>query len=162
MLRSPRIRDSAGLLGGLYVLIFVSALTGGVLISRLGGLEQPYFYAIYTFAGISTAFFIPLLQRAVLTYGLTLCFVPTFFGLHPEHLRYPRLLSVLQVCMAADLGYVLLGHVLFLLARKTYFQELAFGRKAEELAVANGKSERLAVLRHPPHESACTVGSGLM
>src|SRR5262249_48171318 len=74
MLRSPRIRGSTVFLGGIYILFFIAALTAGFWIGRLGGLEQPFFYTIYTFAGVSTAFFIPLFQRALLAYGLTFSF----------------------------------------------------------------------------------------
>jgi hypothetical protein len=86
---------------------------------------------------------VPLWLRAMLTYSTTALFLLSFFGSHPQYLRYPQLPSVLIVLFASNCIYVLIGHIIYLLAKKSFLQGQALARAAAELAVESQKSERL-------------------
>jgi class 3 adenylate cyclase len=143
LMRSERVRSSPHLVGGIYTLFLAGAVAGGYLISGLGGLDQSFFYTIYIFSGVSMALFVPFRQRFLMAYGFTISFLLAFFGHKPEHLRHWQLYSVMIVLALSVFCYILLGHLLYLLTRKSFLQGLALERRAQELAVANEKSERL-------------------
>ena len=130
LLRKRSVRESKALVPAVVILICIAMGVGGFSVGNVGGLEQPFFYPVYTFAGLGSAFFVPMRQRIVITYGVTLAFVVPFFGLHPAHLHHPRLLSVLQVLLTSDLCYILLGHVMYVLSRIAFAQGLSLSRTA--------------------------------
>lgn len=142
-MRSERVQRSARLYPAISMIMFICATTSGYVVGNLGGLEEPFVYTIYCFAGVSAAFFVAPAQRILMTYGISAIFFLTYFAFHPEYLRHPRLLSLIEVCAASDLAYIMLGHVVYVLVRKSFLQGLELERKAAELAVAVGKSERL-------------------
>ena len=143
LLRWRAVRKHPLVLWIFAIAVLLTATTGGLFISRLGGLDQPFFYAIYTFGGVSIALLVPLRLRAMFTYSTTVLFLLSFFGSHPQHLRYPHLPSVLMVLFSSNCAYVLIGHIIYLLAKKSFLQEQALARTAAELVVESQKSERL-------------------
>jgi class 3 adenylate cyclase len=143
LLRLRPVRKHRAVLWIFAICVLLTATTGGLWISRLGGLDQPFFYAIYTFAGVSMALLVPLWLRIMFTYCTTALFLLGFFGSHPQHLKYPHLPSVMMVLISANGAYVLIGHVIYLLSKKTFLQGQALSRAAAELAIESQKSERL-------------------
>jgi class 3 adenylate cyclase len=143
LMHFDRFRRSQMILNCLILIVFITAGCGGYWMSQYGGMDHPFFYGVYTTAGVWTALFVPLFPRTCLSHGLSLCFLMGFFGRHPAYWHHPLLISVLEVIVAANSFYILLGHIIYLLTRKSFLQGLDLQRKAGQLAVANEKSERL-------------------
>jgi adenylate cyclase len=129
----PRVWISVGMLAA-------SAL-GGYSMSRLGGLEEPWFYMAYAIPSLPALVLWPLPQRLMVTALVSLAWVATFFASAPQHIDHDYVQSPTFLLALLILLSTAFGHLLYHLFRLFFFER-------ERLAERTRQLERLDRLKN--------------
>jgi len=120
-----------------------SALTTGYGMGLIGGLDQVFFYGVYSFSALSIPLLIDLRRRTLLNIAIVSGYLGGYFGMFPSHLTHPYLPSVSILLLYTNIGYIVVGHVIYHLTRVNFFQQRALRKQQLELAEAMRLSNRL-------------------
>ncbi|MFZ4580092.1 MAG: sensor histidine kinase [Myxococcota bacterium] len=113
----------------------VSAGTGW-LMGTAGGLESPLFYGIYTAPLLSVLLVVDLRPRTVVTAGIVLSYLAGFFLADLRHLTHPMIATPVVWLSASAVTVVVVGHVVYLLLRENFLQQVALDRLNRRLEQA--------------------------
>ena len=139
--RHPRAAISAGMM--------VAAGLGGYAMSRLGGLDEPWFYTAYALPALPALLLWPLPQRLMVTALVTLAWVATYFVAAPRHIDYGYLLNPSLFLSFLVVMSTAFGHVVYHLFRLFHFERERLAERSRQLeSMDRLKSEFFANLSH--------------
>ncbi len=135
---------------GLALVLFALAVAASAaLMSRLGGIESPFTYGIYTSPFLTALLFVPLRKRVFATVTLVLLYAVTFVAVEPRHLDHPLVATPAVWLFGVTVTVVVVGHVVYYLLRANFLQRLALDRRAHELQELDRlKNEFFANINH--------------
>ncbi len=125
ILRLPRLAEAGWTHPVAIAVLLLDAAVAGYASGWMGGLHLPYFYIVYALGGVGLVFHIRLLNRMLVTFGLTVAFAGAFFLPFPANLEGPFLVSVGLVVGVLDLLFICIGHFIYDQSRVNFRQRLA-------------------------------------
>jgi diguanylate cyclase (GGDEF)-like protein len=119
-------------------LVVVSAITIAVSVvafslSRLGGLQDPWFWNIYLVPWTTLLLGLHFVKRFLATVLITLAYGTTYFLTFPAHLHYDYLGVPLVLTSAIVIASTICGHIFFHLLRQNYFRRRKLRQKRQEV-----------------------------
>ena len=121
----------------------------GWLIGRLGSIESPLFYGVYTAPMLSVLVVAQLRAQVLTTLNIVLSFLVAFFLAHPTAWAHPYVGVPLVWLLGSTATAVLVGQIVRSLLRSNFLQRRALERRAEELAALDqAKNEFFANVNH--------------
>jgi signal transduction histidine kinase len=124
----------------------------GYLMARLGGLESPLTYGVYTVPLMTVLLIVDLPRRAVAAVLMVVAYFVCFFATEPATLARPEAVTPIVWAVASAIAAVAVGHVVYLLLRANYLQHRALddmrrrleGRVAEQTEQLRDLARNLA------------------
>jgi signal transduction histidine kinase len=121
----------------------------GWLVGRLGGIENPLFYGVYTAPLLSVLVVAPLRAQVATTLNIVLSFLAAFFVTRPEALAHPYVGVPLVWLSSSVATAVLVGQIVRALLRANFLQRRTLERRADELAALDrAKNDFFANVNH--------------
>jgi len=122
---------------------------GGYAMSRLGGLEEPWFYMAYAIPSLPALVLWPLPQRLMVTALVSLAWVACFFAAAPHHIDHHYVLNPSIFLTFLVLLSTALGHLVYHLFRLFFFERERLAERTRELETLDRlKSEFFANVSH--------------
>lgn len=131
-------------------------------IAPLGGLEKPWYYAVYVVAALAAPALLPIGRRIVLSFAASVAWSIGFFGCVPEHLEAAEAPAVLLFQLFTILAAITVGHWIYRMSLRDYLAQRTirqtFGRYFSEdvadavllshdsAAAAGGEEREITVL----------------
>jgi signal transduction histidine kinase len=112
----------------------------GIAVGRLGGIDNPFFYAVYPIPATTVALLVPLRERVVATLSIAVFYLAGFVwavGLRQLSLEF---LGPVIFLAASSAGMVFIGHVVYRLVGSNYVRE----QRLQELIQSKNRELALA------------------
>ncbi len=152
--------------GGAFVTRFVfplatltMAATSAVIafsLAPFGGVDAPWFHAIYVVTLTTPLLLMPILPRIAATGFLAAVWIVTYFVQRPDLMQHGHMGSAFAMLAFALIAAVVVGHALFALYREYYFKQREFQTSNSELATMledqNTQLRKLAAHLHGSQE----------
>ncbi len=100
----------------------------GNLMARLGGLESPLTYGIYTVPLMTVLLVVDLPRRTLATVLMVVTYFACFSIADPHRLATPALVTPIVWVTASSIAAIAVGHVVFVLLRANFLQRRALDR----------------------------------
>ena len=147
LLSTPRVARHPVLAANVGFAVVMAA--SGWLVGRLGGIENPLFYGVYTAPLLSVLVVAPLRAQVATTLNIVLSFLAAFFVTRPEALAHPYVGVPLVWLSSSVATAVLVGQIVRALLRANFLQRRTLERRADELAALDrAKNDFFANVNH--------------
>jgi signal transduction histidine kinase len=124
----------------------------GFLMARLGGLESPLTYGVYTVPLMTVLLIVDLPRRALASLLVVVAYFVSFFATEPAILARPEAATPIVWAVASAIAAVAVGHVMYMLLCANFLQRTALDglrrgleqRVAEQTEQLRGLARNLA------------------
>ncbi len=107
----------------LVLVAFALSMGGtGFLMARLGGLESPLTYGVYTVPLMTVLLIVDLPRRTLATVLMVVAYFASFFATEPAYLARPAAATPIVWAVGSSVAAIAVGHVVYLLLRANFLQ----------------------------------------
>ena len=97
----------------------------GYLMGRLGGLDSPLTYGVYSVPLMTVLLIVDLPWRTLSTVLMVVTYFACFFATQPSHLARPEAVTLIVWSVASSITAIAVGHVVHVLLRANFLQRRA-------------------------------------